>query len=51
MNLLEKIFKIKANNTTVRRELYTGTITFLTVSYILAVNPEILSSTGADCFL
>ena len=46
MNLLEKIFKIKANNTTVRRELYTGTITFLTVSYILAVNPEILSSTG-----
>ncbi len=46
MNLLEKIFKIKANDTTVRRELYTGTITFLTVSYILAVNPEILSSTG-----
>ena len=46
MNLLEKIFKIKACNTTVRRELYTGTITFLTVSYILAVNPEILSCTG-----
>ena len=46
MNLLDKLFKLKENNTTVRREIYTGTIMFLTVSYILAVNPEILSSTG-----
>ncbi|MBO7327857.1 MAG: NCS2 family permease [Lentisphaeria bacterium] len=46
MNLLEKIFKLKENNTTFRREVYTGTIIFLTISYILAVNPSILSSTG-----
>lgn len=46
MILLEKLFKLKENNTTIRRELYTGTIMFLTVSYILAVNPEILSGTG-----
>ena len=39
MILLEKLFKIKENNTT-------GTIMFLTVSYILAVNPEILSGAG-----
>ena len=46
MNLLERLFKLRENNTTVRREIYTGTITFIAVSYILAVNPEILSSTG-----
>ena len=46
MGLLEKLFKLKENNTTVKQECYTGTIMFLTVSYILAVNPEILSSTG-----
>ena len=46
MNLLEKIFKLKEHETTVRREIYTGTIIFLTISYILAVNPDILSSTG-----
>ena len=46
MNLLEKIFKLKENNTTVKKEVYTGLLMFLTVSYILAVNPDILSSTG-----
>lgn len=46
MNFLEKLFKLKENNTTIRREFYTGTIMFLTVSYILAVNPDILFSTG-----
>ncbi len=46
MNLLDKLFKLKENNTTVRREIYTGTIIFLTVSYILAVNPDILSGAG-----
>ena len=46
MNLVEKIFKLKDNNTTIKKELYTGTLMFLTVSYILAVNPDILSSTG-----
>ena len=46
MKWLENYFKLKENNTTFRREFYTGTIMFLTVSYILAVNPEILSGTG-----
>lgn len=46
--MLDKIFKIKLNNTTVRRELIAGVITFLTMSYILVVNPNILSATGMD---
>ena len=48
MNFLERFFKIKENNTTIPTEFYTGLITFLAVSYILAVNPAILSSTGMD---
>lgn len=48
MNFLERFFKIKENNTNFRTEIYTGLITFLAVSYILAVNPAILSSTGMD---
>lgn len=46
--MLEKIFKLKENNTTVRRELFAGLITFLTMSYILVVNPNILENTGMD---
>lgn len=48
MNFLEKFFKLKENNTTFFREVYTGLMMFLAVSYILAVNPEILCSTGMD---
>lgn len=47
-NLLEKTFKLKENNTTIRKELLAGLITFLTMSYILIVNPSILSTTGMD---
>lgn len=46
--MLEKLFKLKENDTTVRRELLAGVITFLTMSYILAVNPQILGATGMD---
>lgn len=46
--MLEKIFKLKQNNTTVRTELMAGVITFLTMSYILVVNPNILETTGMD---
>ena len=46
--MLEKIFKLKQNKTTVRRELIAGVITFLTMSYILVVNPNILSAAGMD---
>ena len=48
MNFLEKCFKLKENNTTAKKEIYVGFISFLAVAYILAVNPAILSSTGMD---
>lgn len=47
-NLIEKFFKLKENNTTIRTELFAGLITFLTMSYILVVNPNILGETGMD---
>lgn len=46
--MLEKIFKLKQNRTTVRTEFVAGIITFLTMSYILVVNPNILSASGMD---
>lgn len=46
--MLEKIFKLKKNNTTTRTEIFAGLITFLTMSYILIVNPSILGTTGMD---
>ena len=46
--MLEKLFKLKENKTTVRVEIVAGIITFLTMSYILVVNPNILSATGMD---
>ncbi len=46
--MLEKLFKLSENGTTVRKELIAGLITFLTMSYILIVNPVILGQTGMD---
>jgi AGZA family xanthine/uracil permease-like MFS transporter len=46
--MLEKIFKLKENRTTVRTEVIAGIITFLTMSYVLVVNPNILGETGMD---
>lgn len=46
--MLEKIFKLKEHKTTVRTEIVAGIITFLTMSYILVVNPNILSAAGMD---
>jgi AGZA family xanthine/uracil permease-like MFS transporter len=43
---MEKYFQLKANNTTVKIEFIAGATTFLTMAYILAVNPGILSATG-----
>jgi len=45
---MEKLFKLKANNTNVRTEILAGLTTFLAMAYILAVNPSILSQTGMD---
>lgn len=46
--MLEKIFKLKQNNTTVKTEILAGITTFMTMAYILAVNPSILSDAGMD---
>ena len=46
--MLEKMFKIKENNTSVKTEIIGGITTFMTMAYILAVNPSILSETGMD---
>ena len=48
MNFLERFFKLRENHTTLQREIYTGLVSFLAVSYILAVNPDIMSSAGMD---
>lgn len=45
---LDKYFKLTENKTTVRKELVAGIITFLTMSYILTVNPNILADAGMD---
>ncbi len=46
--MLEKLFKLKEHNTTIRTEMIAGIITFLTMSYVLVVNPNILGGTGMD---
>ena len=46
--MLEKVFKLKQNNTNVKKELVAGITTFMTMAYILAVNPSILSASGMD---
>ena len=46
--MLEKLFKLRENGTDVRTEVMAGITTFMTMAYILAVNPSILSATGMD---
>ncbi|MFR9602284.1 MAG: NCS2 family permease [Rikenellaceae bacterium] len=46
--ILDKLFKLSKNNTTPRREVVAGLTTFMTMSYILIVNPSILASAGMD---
>lgn len=45
---MEKLFKLKEHGTTTRTELMAGVTTFLTMAYILAVNPGILKDAGMD---
>lgn len=45
---MEKFFKLKENGTDVRTEVVAGVTTFLSMVYILAVNPSILSASGMD---
>ncbi len=46
--MLEKLFKLKENGTDAKTEILAGVTTFMTMAYILAVNPSILSETGMD---
>ena len=46
--MLEKMFKLKENNTTAKTEVIAGITTFMTMAYILAVNPNLLSRAGMD---
>ena len=46
--MFEKMFKLKENNTTVKTEVVAGLTTFMTMAYILALNPAILSVSGMD---
>lgn len=45
---MEKLFQLKAHGTTVRTEILAGVTTFMTMAYIMFVNPSILSATGMD---
>lgn len=46
--MLDKQFGLTANGTSVRTEVIAGITTFLTMAYIIFVNPDILSTTGMD---
>lgn len=46
--MLEKMFKLQENKTNVKTEVLAGLTTFMTMAYILAVNPNIMSATGMD---
>lgn len=48
MNFFERCFKLKENKTTMKTEITAGLTTFMTMAYILVVNPSILSKTGMD---
>jgi AGZA family xanthine/uracil permease-like MFS transporter len=48
MDLIESIFKLKEHKTSFKKEILAGLATFLTMAYIMVVNPAILSETGMD---
>lgn len=48
MNFFEKVFHLKENNTDLKTEILAGVTTFMTMAYILAVNPNILEAAGMN---
>ena len=48
MEQIEKIFKIRENHTTVKTEIIAGLTTFMTMAYIIALNPNLLTGFGAE---
>ena len=45
--MLEKMFKLKENGTNVRTEIVAGLTTFMTMAYIIALNPNLFTNFGA----
>ena len=45
---MEKFFQLKENGTTVRTEIVAGLTTFMTMAYIIALNPNLLTGFGAE---
>ena len=48
LEMIERLFKLKQNGTDVKTEVIGGITTFMTMAYILAVNPSLLSVSGMD---
>lgn len=48
IDMLDNIFKLNVNGTNIKREILAGFTTFITMSYIIFVNPQIMSTTGMD---
>ncbi|MGL4787955.1 MAG: NCS2 family permease, partial [Cetobacterium sp.] len=48
MNFLNNFFKIKERHSSIKHEIIGGTTTFLTMAYIIFINPAILSESGMD---
>ena len=46
--MLEKIFKLEENNTSIKTELVAGFTTFITMAYIIFVNPQMMAMAGMD---
>ena len=46
--LLEKVFKLESHDTTAMKELMAGVTTFITMAYIIFVNPQMMSASGMD---
>ena len=47
--MLEKVFKLKENNTNLHTELLAGLTTFMTMAYIIVLNPELIKGIGELC--
>ena len=48
INMLDNVFKLNVNGTNIKKEILAGFTTFITMSYIIFVNPQIMSTTGMD---
>lgn len=46
--MLQKVFKLQENNTSVKTEIVAGITTFMTMSYIIALNPNLLTNFGTE---